>query len=391
MIKIRIPYTDVKVELGKHSPPPPSPATTAVESMANPPMSTPPSVRRPSVGASIPPSARQPSVISIPRSVRLSRRLSVDTVGNVAGVHPHVICDGCKRNIFGIRYKCASCPDYDLCSTCHDTVERHHDSRHAFYQLKAPIRRDQRVRLPPQKPLYDLSVSMEEQSDVHEGFYCDGCDTSPIKGTRYRCLECHDYDLCYSCNNKGNALHNCHHAMLVIPKALVEKMEPQIKTENAPPTVVVRDSTAEHKTTDLQRDLNIQKMKQDELLKKREALEMAMKGLRERREERMKALKENIIEFAEPREEQSTLLRTTSESTITAKPANRRQWELPSEFIEEMLASAPASVREKQIAKGSPVKRHQLSLPLPSLPPTTMMQHCQCHPPICLSHDFNCQ
>ncbi|KAL5011538.1 hypothetical protein ScPMuIL_010089 [Solemya velum] len=32
--------------------------------------------------------------------------------------HPGVTCDGCQGPIFGIRFKCAVCPDYDLCSPC---------------------------------------------------------------------------------------------------------------------------------------------------------------------------------------------------------------------------------------------------------------------------------
>jgi len=101
----------------------------------------------------IPISAERRSIQSIPRSVRMSRRMSVD-----AGVHPHVICDGCNGNVFGIRYKCATCPDYDLCSKCFETTESYHDVRHAFYQLKTPVRRDQRLRLPFHKPLYDAYV-----------------------------------------------------------------------------------------------------------------------------------------------------------------------------------------------------------------------------------------
>eukprot|EP01083_Nonionella_stella_P123098 370708_1 len=37
---------------------------------------------------------------------------------------------------------------------------------------------------------------------VHHGVVCDGCDIGPIVGTRFKCVECPDFDLCESCEAK---------------------------------------------------------------------------------------------------------------------------------------------------------------------------------------------
>eukprot|EP00826_Nyctotherus_ovalis_P003536 TRINITY_DN10721_c0_g3_i1.p1 TRINITY_DN10721_c0_g3~~TRINITY_DN10721_c0_g3_i1.p1 ORF type:complete len:402 (-),score=88.08 TRINITY_DN10721_c0_g3_i1:48-1253(-) len=51
------------------------------------------------------------------------------------------------------------------------------------------------------------------QKAVHKNVACDFCNTSPIRGVRYKCTECPDYDLCEACESQG--IHN-HHLFLKI-------------------------------------------------------------------------------------------------------------------------------------------------------------------------------
>jgi len=60
---------------------------------------------------------------------------------------------------------------------------------------------------------------------AHVGIHCDGCQSKPIKGVRYKCLICPDYDLCHSCEtncveSKG---HHKSHLMLKIRDSSVYK------------------------------------------------------------------------------------------------------------------------------------------------------------------------
>lgn len=45
--------------------------------------------------------------------------------------HPNISCNSCgKHGIAGIRWKCTSCPNYDLCSNCY--MSDKHDLNHSF-------------------------------------------------------------------------------------------------------------------------------------------------------------------------------------------------------------------------------------------------------------------
>ena len=42
---------------------------------------------------------------------------------------------------------------------------------------------------------------------VHFGVVCDICEKGPIKGTRYKCFQCPDYDLCNECEQNNHKEH----------------------------------------------------------------------------------------------------------------------------------------------------------------------------------------
>lgn len=53
-----------------------------------------------------------------------------------------------------------------------------------------------------QPPSSSQGVPQQDEVPLHVGVTCDGCSSS-IYGTRYKCLVCPDYDLCSSCEKKG--------------------------------------------------------------------------------------------------------------------------------------------------------------------------------------------
>ncbi|KAF9152481.1 hypothetical protein BG015_005205 [Linnemannia schmuckeri] len=50
-----------------------------------------------------------------------------------------VVCDGCNNDIYGVRYKCGNCADYDLCGNCEALPQPIHDPTHIFLKIRKPI------------------------------------------------------------------------------------------------------------------------------------------------------------------------------------------------------------------------------------------------------------
>ena len=57
---------------------------------------------------------------------------------NNAIIHKGIKCSNCgMKNIIGIRYKCTTCSNYNLCEECEDSIE--HDDTHVFLKIKEPV------------------------------------------------------------------------------------------------------------------------------------------------------------------------------------------------------------------------------------------------------------
>ncbi|KAF9454162.1 hypothetical protein P691DRAFT_657056 [Macrolepiota fuliginosa MF-IS2] len=131
-------------------------------------------------------------------------------------IHHGVVCDSCENTIEGVRHKCLDCPDYDLCTNCVllEGAERHNPF-HEFFEISTPgrvvIHRVQDRTINVQR---DASERQETLELITHRATCDLCD-SHIRGDRYKCLDCPDFDTCSNCFNITEIQHPGHSFMRI--------------------------------------------------------------------------------------------------------------------------------------------------------------------------------
>lgn len=76
---------------------------------------------------------------------------------------------------------------------------------------------------------YIAKENAARRAYIHRGIRCEGCGEFPIRGIRYHCLNCPNYDLCATC--EANAIHQKNHifAKIKIPLSLLSQPPKPLK------------------------------------------------------------------------------------------------------------------------------------------------------------------
>lgn len=76
-------------------------------------------------------------------------------------IHRGITCNSCQASpICGIRYKCSSCIDYDVCERCEARDD--HNKTHLFIKIKIPMPPLTNPRAPCIKPLYPGEINIRK-------------------------------------------------------------------------------------------------------------------------------------------------------------------------------------------------------------------------------------
>ncbi|XP_067942385.1 uncharacterized protein [Watersipora subatra] len=172
-----------------------------------------------------------------PSSTQLMFDFYKDETNQMA--HTGVNCSNCKQLVVGARFKCGICDDYNLCEKCEQKCKVIHKPTHIFVKLKFPssvpsskkraLREESTVMGHNQMLAVTAHIIPHQKKKYTISFACDACGKNPIKGTRYKCGICPNYDLCQRCEKNSEKLHPANHVFLVLKlPVLVNVTTPQL-------------------------------------------------------------------------------------------------------------------------------------------------------------------
>jgi hypothetical protein len=97
------------------------------------------------------------------------------------------------------------CNDFDLCDNCFGKRSSIHPG-HLF----------KRMEVPENLQITESPINKDEEGGIHEQVTCDFCQTQNIKGKRYKCMTCYNFDLCSECFPKRSNFHSTSHPFKIV-------------------------------------------------------------------------------------------------------------------------------------------------------------------------------
>lgn len=127
-------------------------------------------------------------------------------------LHQYVSCNICHvEPIWGNRFQCKNCDNFDLCEACFDkeitNSENSHLLTHEFKCVEIP----------------ELAHGM----NTHNDYRCKFCFAKPIIGPCFECLDCKNYTVCQNCYFNSQVVDDKHFNVNSDHKLTI-----QIKTRN---------------------------------------------------------------------------------------------------------------------------------------------------------------
>ncbi|GAA5898389.1 hypothetical protein JCM8208_006968 [Rhodotorula glutinis] len=183
-----------------------------------------------------------PDVVEVKEDVKIEKAAAKDEATKVEDkkvVHYSVYCDCCMKTIVGSRFKCCACSNYDLCDQCVDARCDFHPAPHHFVEIDRPhaspvpstrgaLKREPKFKLDDEaKP----DVVEKEVKPVVHSATCDVCNRT-IVGSRFKCLQCADYDACAACKYERIDEVHPHHNFVRVdePKHIQHRPQPDSRT-----------------------------------------------------------------------------------------------------------------------------------------------------------------
>lgn len=134
------------------------------------------------------------------------------------------VCSCCGKKVTdSYLYKCLYCPNYDICSKCFENKKTKNPHINGHPMMRFSERNewcgkdyDSLRRLKLDKLVKDF------KDEIHDEHSCNVCKSDFIKGLRFKCESCMDYDMCFECfkskHIQSDSNHKLDHNIIVIGK-----------------------------------------------------------------------------------------------------------------------------------------------------------------------------